>query len=152
MFAAAADPRIWEGHPAKDRYTEPAFRRYFDKALESRSAFTVLDKESGRIVGCTRYCEYDPEARTIEIGWTFLMRACWGAGHNAEMKRLMLAHAFTFVDTVVFHNAEENLRARRAVEKIGARLTDRYEDREMNGALVRHLVYEVDRSSGAALG
>jgi hypothetical protein len=32
----------------------------------------------------------------------------------------MLAHAFTFADTVWFHVGEPNLRSRRAVEKSGA--------------------------------
>jgi len=36
------------------------------------------------------------------------------------MKRLMLEHAFRFVDSVVFLIAPENLRSQRAVEKIGA--------------------------------
>jgi RimJ/RimL family protein N-acetyltransferase len=35
------------------------------------------------------------------------------------MKELMLRHAFTFVDRVVFLVGPENLRSQRAVEKIG---------------------------------
>lgn len=34
----------------------------------------------------------------------------------------MLDHAFTFADTVWFHVGEQNLRSRRAVEKLGATL------------------------------
>lgn len=143
MYAAASDPLIWEGHPATDRWKEPNFRQVFDSAIAMRSAFAILDRESGRIIGCTRYCSHDAQAKTIEIGWTFLIRSRWGDGTNAEVKRLMLAHAFTFVDRVVFLIAETNHRSRRAVEKIGGRLTNRFEDREMNGRIVRHLVYEV---------
>jgi hypothetical protein len=33
LFAAASDPKIWELHPAKDRYTEPVFKSYFDAAM-----------------------------------------------------------------------------------------------------------------------
>ena len=36
------------------------------------------------------------------------------------MKRLMLRHAFRFVDRVVFLIGPQNLRSQRAVEKIGA--------------------------------
>jgi hypothetical protein len=36
------------------------------------------------------------------------------------MKRLMLRHAFTDVQEVLFTVAERNLRSRRAVEKLGA--------------------------------
>ena len=37
------------------------------------------------------------------------------------MKRLMLEHAFRFVDTVIFLVGANNLRSQRAVEKIGGR-------------------------------
>jgi len=36
------------------------------------------------------------------------------------MKRLMLDHAFRFVPVVTFRIGENNLRSRRAVEKLGA--------------------------------
>jgi RimJ/RimL family protein N-acetyltransferase len=35
------------------------------------------------------------------------------------MKRLMLTHAFKFVDNVIFFVDSNNLRSQRAVEKIG---------------------------------
>ena len=56
------------------------------------------------------------------IGYTFLSRSHWGGAANAEMKRLMLQHAFTDVQEVIFSVAEHNLRSRRAVEKLGAEL------------------------------
>ena len=36
LFAAASDPGIWKVHPRSDRYTEPAFRLFFDSAVESK--------------------------------------------------------------------------------------------------------------------
>jgi N-acetyltransferase len=36
------------------------------------------------------------------------------------MKKLMLAHAFTFVENVVFFVGEKNFRSQKAMEKIGA--------------------------------
>lgn len=43
MFAAASDPEIWVLHPESDRYQEDVFRRYFDGALDSGSAFSIVD-------------------------------------------------------------------------------------------------------------
>jgi len=40
----------------------------------------------------------------------------------------------------------ENLRSRRAIEKVGAVLTDRVDEAEMAGATVRHVVYAIDRA------
>lgn len=120
MFAAAADPAIWALHPVSDRYTEPVFRLFFDSALECRSAFSIVDRASGRIVGSSRYYGYDPARREVEIGWTFLARSHWGGAANREIKQLMLAHAFGFVERVVFWVGDTNWRSQRAMEKIGA--------------------------------
>lgn len=143
MFAGASDPEIWAVHPAHDRYLEPVFREFFDGAVASGSAFTIVDRKSGRIIGSSRYHGYDPAAREIEIGWTFLTREYWGGTYNAEIKRLMLDHAFTWVDTVVFWVGETNWRSRRAMEKVGGRLRDGIELRSYGGKTHPNVVYEI---------
>jgi len=120
LFAVASDPLIWEQHPDKDRCTEPVFRKFFEGAMASGGALLASDVADGRVIGTSRYHDYDPAKREVEIGWTFLARSHWGGRWNGEMKRLMLEHAFRFVDTVVFTVHEHNLRSRRALEKIGA--------------------------------
>jgi RimJ/RimL family protein N-acetyltransferase len=149
MFAAASDPLIWAGHPAKDRYTEPVFRKYFDAALDSGGALTIIDKETGGIVGCSRYHDYQAEESRVEIGYTFLVRSCWGGAVNGEVKRLMLAHAFRFVDTVQFAVAADNFRSRRACEKIGATLSDKTEMRPTAGGEIPYCIYEISRVDSA---
>lgn len=119
LSAAASDPLIWELHPERDRYKPDVFRRYFDGGMDSGGAFAVIDRQTGRIIGSTRYHSYDEAAGEIEIGWTFLERAYWGGRYNAEMKRLLLDHAFTFVTRVVFLVGPTNYRSQRAMEKIG---------------------------------
>jgi RimJ/RimL family protein N-acetyltransferase len=119
LFAAAADPRIWEQHPETDRYQPDVFRRYFDSGLASGGAFAVIDRETGGVVGSTRYYGYDEAASEIEIGWTFLARQYWGKSYNGEMKSLLLDHAFRFVKRVVFLVGPSNVRSQRAMEKIG---------------------------------
>lgn len=57
----------------------------------------------------------------------------------------MLAHAFRSFDTVLFLIGEANLRSRRAVEKLGAQLTDRTQEVMLDGFLHRHLCYAIDR-------
>ena len=120
LFAVASDPFIWEQHPESDRYKEDVFRGFFGEALESGGAFVVIDRKTQHIIGSTRFYGYDPEKSEIEIGWTFLARKFWGGRYNAEMKRLLLNHAFKFVESVVFFVGEDNVRSQRAMEKIGA--------------------------------
>ena len=120
LFAVASDRLIWEQHPESDRYKEEVLKIFFREALESGGAFVVIDKKSQQIIGSTRFYGYDPAKSEIEIGWTFLTRKYWGGGCNREMKRLMLNHAFKFVENVVFYVGQNNIRSQKAMEKIGA--------------------------------
>ena len=138
LYAVASDPLIWEQHPERERYREDVFRRFFDEAMESGGAFLILDRASGEVLGSTRYCGYDPKKSEIEIGWTFLARSHWGGRYNGEMKKLMLEHAFQFVDHVVFLVGPQNLRSRKAVERIGGVETG---TRVANGR--ESIVYEI---------
>ena len=95
---------------------------------------------SGQVIGTTRYCGYDPDRREVEIGWTFLVRSHWGGPWNAEMKQLMLGHAFRSVSTVIFIVGENNRRSRRAVEKIGGMLRER-----ASRCGADHVTYEIRR-------
>ncbi|RYD46407.1 MAG: N-acetyltransferase [Verrucomicrobiaceae bacterium] len=144
LFAAAADPLIWEQHPASDRHKEEVFRGFFDDALASKGALVAVDRKNGKIIGSSRY--FQNEIGEMEIGWTFLIRECWGKGHNREMKRLMLEHAFDFAESVVFLIGANNIRSRKAVEKIGAVLTDRSVPRIIRGEMVEHVVYRIRRA------
>ena len=138
LFAAASDPRIWEQHPASDRYKEDVFREFFREALASGGAFAVIDRKTHKIIGSSRYFGFDAATKEIEIGWTVLSRAYWGGQYNAELKRLMLEHAFRFVETVVFLVGPTNMRSRRAMEKIGGVLAGEREGR---------VVYEIKRAT-----
>jgi N-acetyltransferase len=119
LFAVASDPLIWEQHPNSDRYQEEVFRAFFRDAMQSGGALLALDRNDGRVIGSSRYFGYDEANSEVEIGWSFLARSHWGGVYNGEMKRLMLAHAFRFVDSVVFLVGPMNYRSQRAVEKIG---------------------------------
>ena len=145
MFTVASDPFIWEVHPERHRYEEPIFRSFFDSAIEGGAALTILAKDTGRIIGSSRYFGHDPELREIEIGWTFLGRSYWGGAYNREIKRLMLNHAFGFVDIVIFWVGEHNARSRRAMEKIGGSLRDEVRMRDYSWGACPHVIYEIHK-------
>jgi RimJ/RimL family protein N-acetyltransferase len=119
LYTVASDPLIWEQHPVKDRYQEKVFQEFLREALESGGALIAIDAKDGRVIGSSRFHGYDKKRSEVEIGWTFLARSHWGGVYNGEMKRLMLGHAFQFVERVVFLIGPNNLRSQRAVEKIG---------------------------------
>jgi len=151
LYAVASDPLIWELHPAHDRWQEPVFRAFFADALAGGGALLVVDRASGAAVGSSRFQAHDPaDGGSVEIGWTLLARSHWGGAFNREMKRLMLAHALRFVERVDFRVGEANWRSRRAMEKIGGRLSERFDIMETPHGPVRHVVYEIDRAGFAA--
>ena len=146
LFAVAADPLIWEVHPARDRYKREVFRKFFQEALESRGALVAIDPATQLIVGSSRYFWFGPDRDELEIGWTFLSRDYWGGVYNGEMKRLMLAHAFSFVDKVIFLVGVDNIRSQKAMLKIGGVLTDRRVSRTLHGQTSEHVVFEITRA------
>nr|WP_246744715.1 GNAT family N-acetyltransferase [Methylocystis sp. Sn-Cys] len=146
LYAVASDQQLWAQHPASDRYQEPVFRKLFDESIASGGALVVIDKATGRIIGSSRYNVPEPGARRAEIGWSFLARAFWGGAYNAEVKALMLRHAFRFVDAVYFRVGESNARSRRAMEKIGGRLSERTEAITLpSGVPALHVIYEISK-------
>lgn len=155
LFAVASDPAVWEQHPMHDRWREEVFREFFADALAKGGALAVIDKHSDTIIGSSRFQGYaqaedDPEGQTsVEIGWTFLAPRYWGKGVNQDMKRLMLEHAFSFVERVDFRVGETNWRSRQALENIGAERTRRTELTRYEGKRVLHIVYAIRREGFA---
>lgn len=149
LFAVASDPLIWEQHPVRDRYQEEVFQGFFREALESGGALAVIDRQTGEVIGSSRFHAHDPEKREIEIGWTFLPRSYWGGKYNGEMKRLMMEHAFQFVDCVIFQVAPDNWRSRKAVEKIGGVLGGT-NVLNLQGHVVEHVVYRIMKPQSPA--
>ncbi len=144
LLAAASDPLIWEQHPQPTRWQREVFRTaFFEGAVASGSAFVVLDNATGAIIGSTRYYDWQPQERSIAVGFTFLARAWWGGLANQEMKQLLLQHAWHWVDTVWFHIGVDNLRSRRALEKLGGYLSH-VEERSGGAGLVSTAFYRID--------
>ena len=146
LFAAASDPLVWEQHPAKDRYQEIAFRTFFDDAIACGSAFTFVDRENNKLIGSSRYNGFDAELGEIEIGWTFLARDYWGGSFNKEIKKLMLEHAYTFVDNVVFWVGDTNWRSQKAVEKIGGIKRDEMYSRFHGDVEFPYVVFDLKKA------
>ena len=147
LYAVASDPLVWEQHPAHDRWKPDVFAAFFREALDSGGAFVVTDRKDGRVIGSSRFARYDPDRSQIEIGWTFLARSHWGGAYNGEMKRLMLRHAFRFVENVVFVVGPENWRSQRAVEKIGGVRVGFKTDAKTGR---QHVVFRITRPSSRA--
>ena len=143
LWQVARDPLLWAQHPDKTRSDPAGFARFFQAALESGSALAVVENATGRLIGSSRYYEWDAGSRQVAIGYTFIARDCWGGPVNREMKRLMIDHAARWADRIWFHVGKGNLRSRRAMEKIGAR-AEFEGPRPQNGEMVDFIYYAID--------
>lgn len=147
MYIAASDPLIWAVHPVRERYKEPVFRETFESGLAGGMMLTIVERSTGAIIGSSRYHGFDPERSEVEIGWTFLVRRHWGGATNREVKQLMLAHAFRWVDCVYFRVGDKNWRSRGAMEKIGGQLRDGLIEVVQNGVAMPYVAYEIRRET-----
>jgi RimJ/RimL family protein N-acetyltransferase len=143
LWQVARDPLIWALHPDKTRSDPQGFARFFQVSLASGSALIVVEQRSGRVIGSSRFYDWDPAQRELAIGYTFLARDFWGSTANLEMKRLMVAHAAPWADRIWFHVGKGNLRSRRAMEKIGARVMHEGK-REQNGEMIDFVYFALE--------
>jgi N-acetyltransferase len=127
LSAVGLDPEIWRFTLVVVQ-TPEAMRDYMDAALELQRGgttlpFVTIERSSGRIVGSTRFGNYDPANRRIEIGWTWIAPRWQRTAINTEAKYLMLAHAFEKLHCVRVELKTDvlNTPSRRAMLRIGAK-------------------------------
>ena len=146
LFSAASDPLIWEQHPDRERYKRERFQAYFNSGMESKGALAILESKTSRVIGSSRFIDHSPRTSAVEIGYTFLIRECWGKGHNRELKFLMLGYAFQFVETAFFVAGKTNYRSRKAMSKLGATELSEHFSTPLGGDLSKSAVYEIKKS------
>ena len=120
LYKIASDPLIWEQHPNKNRWKKEVFQVFFQGALESKGAFVIYDAQTNQAIGSSRFYDFDKEKSQVSIGYTFYARSHWGGKYNPAVKQLMMAHAFRFIDQVIFHIGAQNIRSQKAIAKLGA--------------------------------
>jgi RimJ/RimL family protein N-acetyltransferase len=117
------------------------------RATGEQYPFTVIDKVTGDIIGCTMFHNIYPEHRKLEIGWTWYHPAYWRTGYNRECKRLLLDYCFNTIKTirVQFVTDEHNHRSRTAILGIGATFEGilRNERIRSNGAYRNTAMYSI---------
>ena len=111
--------------PSPDSVAE--VRKWIDEAWKLAATgeqlpFAIVDPETGRAVGSTRYLDIHRNWRTLEIGWTWLAASVQRSAVNTETKLMLLKHAFEDQGAlrVQFKTDARNLRSQQAIERLGA--------------------------------
>ena len=148
LYACASDKKIWEGHPSPERYKLSEFIPYFKASIASQANVVIIDNQTNKIIGLSRYYKVDKTPDDISIGFTFLAREYWGGVTNYELKTLMVDFALQYFPTVWFHVGMDNIRSQKATLKIGAEFVG--EESLMIGAKGgQWLCYKIERENWA---
>lgn len=140
LFDVASDPLLWEQHPSSDRYKPEVFMLFFEEALASQNTFVIIDKQTQKIIGSSRYYDFDPGNGSVKIGYSFLDRNCWGGNYNFAHKQLLIDHAFKSVDHIIFEIGETNFRSQKGTAKLGVEKRDHFL-KEVNGEQFPYITY-----------
>lgn len=138
LQAAADDSRIWPYMflDGSGENFEPWFVQAHGAHDSGREChFVVRVRESGAIVGSSRYINLAPEHKRLEIGSTWYAPSVWGGFVNPECKLLMMTHAFETlgVNRIDFRCDGRNNRSRKALHRLGA---------VEEGVLRRHMIVQ----------
>jgi N-acetyltransferase len=143
LAEAGADESIWRWLPTMHHQpdTMPAFIEQALAAHERRTAlpFAIVDRESKKAVGSTRYHHVDTEHRRLEIGVTWIGTAFQRSYINTETKILQLWYAFEVLQCrrVELKADVENEKSRAAILRLGA---------TQEGIFRKHMLYADGRN------
>lgn len=127
LIKAASNGKLWELWYTSVPSSE-TIDTYINKALDDLQKgtaypFVVINKNSGELIGSTRYCNAMPEYRRLEIGYTWYAESYQRTGVNTECKYLLLKYAFEELKCIAveFRTHWLNLRSRTAISRLGAK-------------------------------
>jgi RimJ/RimL family protein N-acetyltransferase len=127
LVDAAADGQLWNlkvtvvpGPETIDAYVATALQ---GRQTGTIMPFVIISRDTGRIVGSTRFWKIDRANRKLEIGHTWLGKSIQRTSANTEAKYLLLTFAFEVMQCVrvQFTTDELNEKSRAAILRIGAK-------------------------------
>ena len=133
---ALADGELWTHWytriPSIDALPGEIARRLAEQQAGRMLPFTIreasprpgsrAESTPGRILGQTTYFALRPEARRLEIGYTWMRESAQGTSVNPAIKYLMLRHAFEVYGclAVELRTSGDNRHSQAAIAKLGA--------------------------------
>lgn len=155
LLAAADTEEVFAWLPYSRPTNLDQARTWIEDALADRRAdrrlpFAVRSATDKSVIGSTSYWDFDAHNAHVEIGSSWLSRASWGTGRNAEAKLLLLSHAFETLglERVAFRTDILNERSQQAIERLGATKegVHRHEMRRRDGSWRDSVHYSILRT------
>jgi RimJ/RimL family protein N-acetyltransferase len=148
LAAVGLDEDLWKWIPTPVRTLED-MSAYVELALREQTKgsalpFALIERNSGRVIGSTRYGNIDRDHHRVEIGWTWVARPWQRTPINTEAKYLLLRHAFETLNCIRVELKTDSLneRSRSAILRIGAREEGTFRNHMITASgRIRHTVY-----------
>jgi len=126
LLEAGSYPEIWS-HMSTTIEKREDVNSFVENALKAKNEktefpFVIVDKQSGDIIGSTRFMDIDDKHQRLEIGYTWLTPAYWRTAINTNCKYLLLRYSFEHLhlQRVQIKTDHDNIRSQKAIERIGA--------------------------------
>lgn len=127
IYEVALDDRIWT-YTTYTIKTLSDIQKYVEDTLKRSEAgleypFVIIDRQTNKIVGCTRYYNIDASHKRLELGFTWITPTYWRTAINTNAKFLLLQYCFEQLKfyRLQFAADERNERSRKAILRIGAK-------------------------------
>jgi N-acetyltransferase len=126
LKAAAADGKLWNirvtsvPEPENTRkYIEDAIRMHAER---KRVPYAVIDETTGQVLGSTSFHDLIPEAKRLEIGYTWYAKSVQRSHVNTACKLIMMARGFDELGALLVGWRTDifNFASQRAIERLGA--------------------------------
>src|SRR5690242_493591 len=148
LAAVGLDPELWRWIPTPVRTIEE-MAGYIETALREQELgvslpFALVERQTGRAVGSTRYGSIERTHHRVEIGWTWVAPEWQRTAINTEAKYLLLKHAFETMSCIRVELKTDSLneRSRTAILRIGAREEGTFRNHMITASgRIRHSVY-----------
>jgi RimJ/RimL family protein N-acetyltransferase len=148
LASVGLDESLWRWIPTPVS-TPAEMSAYIATALDEQGRgvslpFALIEKSSGRAIGCTRYGNIDRTHHRVEIGWTWVAPAWQRTTVNTEAKYLLLLHAFETLGCIRVELKTDSLneKSRAAILRIGAREEGTFRNHMITASgRIRHTVY-----------
>jgi N-acetyltransferase len=148
LATVGLDEELWRWIPAPVRTVEE-MAAYIATALREQAQgaslpFALVERQTGRPIGSTRYGNIDRTNHRVEIGWTWVTREWQRTAINTEAKYLLLKHAFETLGCIRVELKTDSLnqRSRAAILRIGAREEGIFRNHMITASgRIRHTVY-----------
>ena len=148
LAAVGLDPELWRWIPTPVRNVEE-MAAYIATALREQEQgvslpFALVECQTRRPIGSTRYGNIDRTHHRVEIGWTWVARERQRTAINTEAKYLLLRHAFETLGCIRVELKTDSLneRSRAAILRIGAREEGTFRNHMITASgRIRHTVY-----------